>query len=57
MSTHEALSQKVSAAFADRTKLKEPEYAAAVRETLALLDKGGSAWPRRAPRAGASTPG
>jgi 2,3,4,5-tetrahydropyridine-2-carboxylate N-succinyltransferase len=40
MSTHEALSQKVSAAFADRTKLKEPDFAAAVRETLALLDKG-----------------
>jgi 2,3,4,5-tetrahydropyridine-2-carboxylate N-succinyltransferase len=40
MSTHEALSQKVSEAFADRTKLKQPEYAAAVRETLALLDKG-----------------
>ncbi|XXF77497.1 2,3,4,5-tetrahydropyridine-2,6-dicarboxylate N-succinyltransferase [Myxococcaceae bacterium GXIMD 01537] len=40
MSTHQALSQKVSEAFADRTKLKQPEYAAAVRETLALLDAG-----------------
>jgi len=40
MSSMESLSQKVSAAFADRAKLKEAEYAAAVRETLALLDSG-----------------
>ncbi len=40
MSSLEALSQKVSAAFADRTKLKEPEYAATVREALARLDSG-----------------
>ncbi len=40
MSSTESLSQKVSAAFADRAKLKEAEYAAAVRETLALLDAG-----------------
>jgi 2,3,4,5-tetrahydropyridine-2-carboxylate N-succinyltransferase len=40
MSSLEALSQKVSAAFADRTKLKEAESLAAVRETLALLDSG-----------------
>jgi 2,3,4,5-tetrahydropyridine-2,6-dicarboxylate N-succinyltransferase len=40
MSTREALSQKVSAVFADRGKLKEPEYVAAVRETLARLDAG-----------------
>ncbi len=40
MSSLEALSQKVSAAFADRTKLKDPEYVAAVRETLARLDSG-----------------
>ena len=40
MSSLEALSQKVSEAFADRTKLKEAEYVAAVRETLARLDAG-----------------
>ena len=40
MSSLEALSQKVSAAFADRTKLKEADYVAAVRETLARLDAG-----------------
>ena len=40
MSSIESLSQRVSAAFADRAKLKEAEYAAAVRETLALLDSG-----------------
>jgi 2,3,4,5-tetrahydropyridine-2-carboxylate N-succinyltransferase len=40
MSSLEALSQKVSAAFADRTKLKEPEFVAAVHETLARLDAG-----------------
>ena len=40
MSSIESLSQRVSAAFADRAKLKEAEYIAAVRETLALLDAG-----------------
>ena len=40
MSTIESLSQRVSAAFADRAKLKEHDSAAAVRETLALLDAG-----------------
>ena len=40
MSSIESLSQRVSAAFADRAKLKQAEYAAAVRETLALLDSG-----------------
>jgi 2,3,4,5-tetrahydropyridine-2,6-dicarboxylate N-succinyltransferase len=40
MSSMEALSQKVSEAFADRTKLKEAAYVAAVHETLALLDAG-----------------
>ncbi|MET0406102.1 MAG: 2,3,4,5-tetrahydropyridine-2,6-dicarboxylate N-succinyltransferase [Cystobacter sp.] len=40
MSSIENLSQKVSAAFADRAKLKEAGYAEAVRETLALLDSG-----------------
>jgi 2,3,4,5-tetrahydropyridine-2-carboxylate N-succinyltransferase len=40
MSPIENLSQKVSAAFADRAKLKEAGYAEAVRETLALLDSG-----------------
>src|SRR3954453_12125394 len=34
------LQQKVSEAFADRAKLKEPGYAEAVRETLELLDQG-----------------
>jgi len=34
------LQQKVSEAFADRTKLKTPEYADAVRETVARLDRG-----------------
>lgn len=40
MSSIESLSQRVSAAFADRTKLKDADHAAAVRETLALLDSG-----------------
>lgn len=40
MASLEALSQKVSEAFADRTKLKESEHVAAVRETLARLDAG-----------------
>lgn len=40
MSSIENLSQRVSAAFADRTKLKDADHAAAVRETLALLDSG-----------------
>jgi 2,3,4,5-tetrahydropyridine-2-carboxylate N-succinyltransferase len=40
MSSIESLSQRVSAAFADRAKLKEAEHVAAVRETLALLDAG-----------------
>jgi len=34
------LRQKVSAAFADRAKLKEPGYAEAVRQTVALVDAG-----------------
>ncbi len=34
------LKERVSAAFADRQKLKEPSYAAAIRETLELLDRG-----------------
>ena len=34
------LQQKVSAAFADREKLKDPEYVKAVRETVRLLDEG-----------------
>jgi 2,3,4,5-tetrahydropyridine-2-carboxylate N-succinyltransferase len=34
------LQQKVSAAFADRAKLKEPGYAEAVRQTVALVDAG-----------------
>ncbi|AGC48663.1 2,3,4,5-tetrahydropyridine-2,6-carboxylate N-succinyltransferase [Myxococcus stipitatus DSM 14675] len=34
------LSQKVSAAFADRTKLKDPDFVSAVRETVARLDSG-----------------
>ena len=36
----EALSQRVSAAFADRAKLKDADTVAAVRETLARLDSG-----------------
>jgi 2,3,4,5-tetrahydropyridine-2,6-dicarboxylate N-succinyltransferase len=40
MASIESLSQKVSAAFADRARLKEAGYAEAVRETLALLDSG-----------------
>ena len=40
MSSLEELAQKVSAAFADRTKLKEADSVAAVRETLARLDAG-----------------
>ncbi len=40
MSPIENLSQRVSAAFADREKLKQEEYVTAVRETLALLDSG-----------------
>src|SRR5712692_10436096 len=34
------LQTKVSAAFADREKLKEREYEEAVHETIALLDQG-----------------
>jgi 2,3,4,5-tetrahydropyridine-2-carboxylate N-succinyltransferase len=34
------LARKVSAAFADRALLKQPDYAEAVRETVALLDQG-----------------
>ena len=34
------LREKVSAAFADREKLKQPGFAEAVRETIALLDQG-----------------
>jgi 2,3,4,5-tetrahydropyridine-2-carboxylate N-succinyltransferase len=34
------LKARVSAAFAEREKLKEPFYAMAVRETLTLLDRG-----------------
>ncbi|NTX11350.1 2,3,4,5-tetrahydropyridine-2,6-dicarboxylate N-succinyltransferase [Myxococcus sp. CA051A] len=34
------LAQKVSAAFADRTKLKDPDVVSAVRETVARLDAG-----------------
>jgi len=34
------LQARVSAAYADRQKLKEPSHAAAVRETLELLDRG-----------------
>jgi 2,3,4,5-tetrahydropyridine-2-carboxylate N-succinyltransferase len=34
------LKQRVSAAFADREKAKEPFYAMAIRETLALVDRG-----------------
>jgi 2,3,4,5-tetrahydropyridine-2,6-dicarboxylate N-succinyltransferase len=34
------LEQKISEAFADRTKLKEPGYAEAVREVVSLLDQG-----------------
>jgi 2,3,4,5-tetrahydropyridine-2-carboxylate N-succinyltransferase len=34
------LKARVSAAFADREKLKEPFYAMAVKETMALLDRG-----------------
>ena len=40
MANLEELSHKVSAAYADRTKLKDAAHAAAVRETLALLDAG-----------------
>src|SRR4051812_25409645 len=40
MSSLEELAQKVSAAFADRAKLKEADSVAAVRETLARLDAG-----------------
>jgi len=36
----EPLRERVSAAFADRTLLKDPAYAAAVREAVALLDAG-----------------
>ncbi|AKF83957.1 2,3,4,5-tetrahydropyridine-2,6-dicarboxylate N-succinyltransferase [Myxococcus faecalis] len=36
----EELSQKVSAAFADRTKLKDADFVSAVRETVARLDAG-----------------
>ncbi|MBL8940755.1 MAG: 2,3,4,5-tetrahydropyridine-2,6-dicarboxylate N-succinyltransferase, partial [Archangium sp.] len=34
------LKARVSAAFAEREKLKEPFYAMAVKETVALLDRG-----------------
>ena len=34
------LRERVSAAFAEREKLKEPFYAMAVKETVALLDRG-----------------
>ena len=34
------LKERVSAAFAEREKLKEPFYAMAVNETVALLDRG-----------------
>jgi len=34
------LKERVSAAYVDRQKLKEPSYAAAIRETLELLDGG-----------------
>jgi 2,3,4,5-tetrahydropyridine-2-carboxylate N-succinyltransferase len=30
----------IEAAFADRSKLKDPAYAAAVERTIALLDRG-----------------
>jgi 2,3,4,5-tetrahydropyridine-2-carboxylate N-succinyltransferase len=36
----EDLQARVSAAFADREKLKEPFYTMAVKETVALLDRG-----------------
>jgi 2,3,4,5-tetrahydropyridine-2-carboxylate N-succinyltransferase len=36
----EDLSQRVSAAYADRSKLQEPFYVMAVRETVSLLDRG-----------------
>lgn len=35
-----ALEELVSAAYQDRQKLKDPSYAAAVRETVDLLDRG-----------------
>ena len=34
------LKERVSAAYVDRQKLKDPSYAAAIRETLELLDGG-----------------
>lgn len=34
------LQDKISAAYADRTKLKQPEFANAVRAAVALLDEG-----------------
>ena len=34
------LKERVSAAYADREKAKEPFYAMAVRETLNLVDRG-----------------
>lgn len=40
MSPIDELAQKVSAAFADRTKLKDPDFVSAVRETVARLDSG-----------------
>lgn len=40
MSPTDELAQKVSAAFADRTKLKDPDFVSAVRETVARLDSG-----------------
>jgi 2,3,4,5-tetrahydropyridine-2-carboxylate N-succinyltransferase len=36
----EDLQARVSAAYADREKLKDPFYAMAVRETVALMDRG-----------------
>jgi 2,3,4,5-tetrahydropyridine-2,6-dicarboxylate N-succinyltransferase len=36
----EELRERISAAFADRALLKDPAYAAAVREAVALLDAG-----------------
>jgi 2,3,4,5-tetrahydropyridine-2,6-dicarboxylate N-succinyltransferase len=36
----DALKEKVSAAFADREKLKDPSFADAVRQTLERLDRG-----------------
>src|SRR5689334_2127908 len=35
-----ALAQRISEAFTDREKLKDPAYTAAVRETIDALDRG-----------------